>query len=229
MMTNVSLAGLSREIQRFKADADKKIRLASYQTLTQLAEDSRDKLKSTFSKYFPDKDGIKKNAGVMNAITHPKSVDKSNPSNPQIKIYAKDSIDFMEEQEFGGERLPAPGAKTRATPFLETKREGRNDKGKITGKLSIKNIMKSINSGSRVKYKRGTHHKPKPFLMTAKSGHRMVAIRTGANRFPIVPIYHFDVKTRYRKRWGFFETIEGVVVSSTNRVFHEKLEKLIDK
>lgn len=74
MMTSVSFGNLSREIQKFKAEADKKIRLASYQTLTQLAEDSRDKLKSTFSKYFPDKDGIKKNAGVMNAITHPLSL-----------------------------------------------------------------------------------------------------------------------------------------------------------
>lgn len=203
-------------------DTQKRIRNAAYKTLENVAERSRRAVIANYFKKFPDENGIHKNKGVPQQVTK----SRVNKEKLEISLYTKDKIDFMYDQEFGGERKSKYG-ETKAVPFLSTRQEGRNSRGGMKSAYSVKTLMQKALSSSGKTAKRSG--KPKPFLMTTKSGHRIIAQRTGKNRLPIKPLYHFDKKVKIRPRWDFVKTVEGVTVHYIEKTFEKELQKVIDK
>lgn len=228
MMTNFS--GVARQIEKFANDANKTLRLASYNTLGRLAKESRRQIIANYPKLFPDENGIRKNKGVPKQVVYDNKVDKSIPNNPSLRIYANDKISFMEKQEFGGSKSGGTMGKTSAVPFSESLRTMRRGTQGMKDKYTIRQVMASVKQAIRPTLKSGKrtgNAKPKPFFMETKSGHSMVAIRQGKKRFPVLPLYHFDVKRTWRKRWDFLKTIDGVVVSMTDKFYSEELQKIL--
>lgn len=211
-----------KTLNKCVADTQKQIRNAAYKTLEGVAERARRAVIANYFKKFPDENGIHKNKGV------PQQVTKSgvNKDKMEISLFTKDKISFMFDQEYGGERSGKSGAK-KAVPFLSTRQEGRNSRGGMKQAYSVKTLMEKALSHSGKSSKRSG--KPKPFLMTTKSGHRIIAQRTGKNRLPIKPLYHFDQKVKIRPRWDFVKTVEGVTVHYIEKTFEKELQKVIDK
>lgn len=216
-----SAKDFSKTLDKCVADTQKKIRLAAYRTLENVAERSRKAVIANYFKKFPDENGIVKNKGVPQQVTKSK-VDKEKL---QIRLYTKDKISFMYDQEFGGERTSKFG-KTKAVPFLSTRQEGRNSRGGMKSAYSVKTLMQKALTHSANKAK--SSGKPKPFLMTTKSGHKILAQRTSKKRLPIKPLYHFDRKVKIRPRWDFVKTVENITVRYIDKTFEQQLKKAMD-
>lgn len=216
-----SAKDFSKTLDKCVADTQKKIRLAAYRTLENVAERSRKAVIANYFKKFPDENGIVKNKGVPQQVTKSK-VDKEKL---QIRLYTKDKISFMYDQEFGGERTSKFG-KTKAVPFLSTRQEGRNSRGGMKSAYSVKTLMQKALTHSTNKAK--SSGKPKPFLMTTKSGHKILAQRTSKKRLPIKPLYHFDRKVKIRPRWDFVKTVENITVRYIDKTFEQQLKKAMD-
>lgn len=212
----------SKVLDKCVADTQKRIRLAAYKTLENVAERGRRAVIANYFKKFPDENGITKNKGVPQQVTKSR-VDKTNLS---ISLYTKDRISFMYDQEFGGERKSKTG-KTKAVPFLSTRQEGRNSRGGMKSSYSVKTLMDKAMSHANRQAKRAG--KPKPFMMTTKSGHKILAQRTSKNRLPIKPLYHFDRKVKIRPRWDFVKTVENITVRYIDKTFDEELKKAMSK
>lgn len=233
-MSVVAFSQLGNELDKFVADSQKKMRLASYKTLTELAKQSREEIAKAYFKRFPDENGIRKNKGIPRQIVYDHNINKSIPNNPSIRIYATDKIDFMDKQEFGGDLTGGKKGANASVPFTASLKKMRSGTKGMKPKYSIKEVMSAVKKAMSPSLKgdgdekRG-HKKPKPFFMETKSGHTMVAIRTGRARKPIMPLYHFDRKRHFQERWGAIETIDKVVVSMTNKVWGEMLKKVLDK
>lgn len=204
------------------ADVQKSVRYAAYKTLENVAERSRRAVIANYFKKFPDENGIVKNKGVPKQVTKSK-VDKEKL---EISLFTKDKISFMYDQEFGGERRGSVG-KSKAVPFLSTRQEGRNSRGGMKSAYSVKTLMQKALSSSTKHARRAG--KPKPFLMTTKSGHTIIAQRTGKGRLPIKPLYHFDRKVKIRPRWDFVKTVENITVRYIEKTFGNELKKSLDK
>ena len=170
-------------------DIQKSVRFAAYKTLESVAERSRRAVIANYFKKFPDENGIKKNKGVPQQVTK----SKVNKEKLEISLFTKDKIGFMADQEYGGERTGKEGRK-KAVPFLSTRQEGRNSRGGMKSAFSVKTLMQKALSHSGMKAVNSG--KPKPFLMTAKSGHTMIVQRAGKDRLPIKTLYHFDKKVK---------------------------------
>lgn len=229
----IGFSQLGRELNKFVADSQKKMRLASYKTLNRLAFESKKKIKEDYPKHFPDENGIKKNKGVANLVLYDRNIDKSIPNNPSIRVFAADAISFMEKQEFGGTISGGKMGSSAAVPFQQSLRKMRSGTKGMKEEFSVSHVMTAAKAavGASLKGggKRTGNKPPKPFFMETKSGHTMVAIRKGKKRNPIMPLYHFDKKRTFRPRWDFFKTIDGVVVSMTEKVWGEELKKVLDK
>lgn len=217
-----SAKDFGRTLDKCIADTQKKIRLAAYKTLESVAERSRRAVIANYFKKFPDENGIVKNKGVPKQVTK----SKVNKENLSINLYTKDKISFMYDQEFGGERKSEMG-KTKAVPFLSTRQEGRNSRGGMKTAYSVRTLMDKAMSHSTARAKRAG--KPKPFLMTTKSGHKILAQRTGKNRLPIKPLYHFDRKVKIRPRWDFVKTVENITIRYIDKTFNDELKKVLSK
>lgn len=202
------------------SDIQKSVRLAAYKTLESVAERSRRAVIANYFKKFPDENGIKKNKGVPQQVTK----SRVNKEKLEISLFTKDRISFMADQEYGGERTGQEGRK-KAVPFLSTRQEGRNSRGGMKSAFSVKTLMQKALSHASMKSKNSG--KPKPFLMTAKSGHTMIVQRAGKDRLPVKPLYHFDKKVKIRPRWDFVKTVEGITVRFIEKTFEKELEKAI--
>lgn len=203
-------------------DVNKSLRLATYKALEQTAEDARNEIIKQYSKQFPDENGIKKNKGVPQQVTHGK-VDKAKL---RIEIFAKDKISFMDDQEFGGERRGTSGG-SRAVPTLETMQQGRTSRGTMKQAWSINRLMTAaMRSETERSRKAG---KPKPFIMTSKSGHNMLVRRENKARDSIKVLYHFDKKVQIRPRWEFVKTVEGITAHNLEKNFNQSLEEALKK
>ena len=217
-----SSKGFSAALDKAVADTQKKIRHAAYITLEKVAERGRNALIANYPKKFKDENGIIKNKGVPKQVTK----SKVNKTNLSIELFTKDSISFMYDQQYGGERTGKGGAK-KAVPFLKTQQIGRTSKGTMKKGFQISTLMKKALDHETAKRTGG--HKPKPFIMTARSGHKMLSVRLGKARTPIQPLYHFDKKTKIRPRWDFVKTVEGVTVHYIDKTFEQCLKKEMEK
>jgi len=231
MITNFNQ--LPGALNKFVADSQKKMRLATYNTLGGLAKKARLQIIAEYPKRFPDENGIRKNKGVPKQIYYDNKVDKSIPNNPSIGIHASDKISFMAKQEFGGTLTSGTQGGSAAVPFSHSLRKMRQGTRGMKAKYSVSEIVSSAKQAIQPSLKHGTirrgNRPPQPFFMTTKSGHTMVAIRDGKKRLPIMELYHFDKKRKFRPRFGFFETVEGVVASSVNEMWHNELKKVLDR
>ena len=210
----------SKALESAIEDTKKKIRFAAYRTLEQVAERSRNAIIANYTKKFPDQNGVVKNKGVPKQVTHSK-VDKKNLS---IELYTKPNISFMYDQEYGGDRSGKNGAK-KAVPFLETMQKGRTNRGTMKQGYRISTLMKKALDHETAKRTGG--HKPKPFLITTRSGHHALAVRDTKKRKPLTFLYHFDRKVKIRPRWDFIKTVEGVVVHTIDKEFEKSLKKAL--
>lgn len=221
-MINCALKDLPKLLNKQMADVQKAVRLATYKALEKTAEDARDAIIAQYAKQFPDENGIKKNKGVPQQVTHSK-VDKAKM---RIEIFAKDKINFMDDQEFGGERRGASGG-SRAVPTLETRQQGRTTRGNMKQAWSIKNLMTAAMRAETEKSRKAG--KPKPFIMTSQSGHHMLVRRENKARDSIKVLYHFDKKVQIRPRWDFIKTVEGVTAHNMEKNFNNELEAALKK
>lgn len=232
-MDIIPYSQLSNALNKYVADGQKKIRLAMYKTLGDLGKLSRQEIIKTYPKKFPDENGIRKNKGIPKLVVYDNKVDKSIPNSPSIRIYAKDEISFMEKQEFGGELNGGTYGRNAAVPFTDSLKKMRSGTKGMKDKYTIKEVYQAARKAIKPSLKHGSikrgHRPPQPFFMETKSMHTMVAIREGRNRLPVMPLYHFDRKRRFRPRWDFFETVEGVVVSMADQLWGEELKKAFDK
>lgn len=221
-MINCSIKDLPKLLKKQMADVNKSVRLATYKALEQTAEDARKAIIANYSKKFPDENGIKKNKGVPQQVTHGK-VDKAKL---RIELFAKDKINFMDDQEFGGERSGTTGG-SRPVPTLETRQQGRTSRGTMKQAWSIKTLMGAALKAETEKSRKAG--KPKPFIMESKSGHHMLVRRQTKDRDSIKVLYHFDKKVQIRPRWDFIKTVEGITAHNMEKNFNVELEAALKK
>lgn len=219
-MISCSFQTLGKELKRQQSAIMKVVRRASYKTLEDLAEASRTRIISNYPSIFKDQNGVHKNQGV------PKMTGKTKVNKQRMSIDVgwamRKSVDFMDDQEFGGVRKGMNGG-AKAQPTWFAQRLGRTSTGKMKAGMSVKNLMDNI-----IKYedKRSKERGiPRPFLMTARNGHKMIARRKTKDRDSYEVLYHLDHKVRIRKRWKFAETVKGVVIAYKEQFFKNYIEE----
>lgn len=213
-----------KEFNKMVADGQKAVRQSIYQTLEITAEKSRNAVIANYPKAFKDKNGIRKNKGIPK-MTSKSKVDKKNLS-ISLGWGQKQGKNFMDDNEFGGERTGARGG-SRPMPSLELQKMGRTSSGKMKQGLKISKLMSLVKKHENKRSKeKGT---PKPFMMKTKSGHHMLVRRNGKSRDSILGLYHFDKKVQVRPRWNFMKTVEGVTVHTLDKTLVAQLEKNLSK
>lgn len=229
----VSFSQLPKALDRFVERTNKGIRLATYQTLKALAFNARKEVIKEYPKHFPDENGIKKNKGVPRMLMY-SDIDKSVANAPSIRLYGKPEMEFMEKQEFPQTLVGGTKGKSAAIPITDSLKKMRRGTRGMKDEFSISQVMsaakKAIKPTLKTKRRKGVHNPPNPFFMKTKNGHTMVVKRQGISKNPVIPLYHFHETRRYEKnRWDFFKTVEGVVVSMTDKIWGEKLNKVLDR
>lgn len=213
-----------KDFSKMLVGIDKGVKFAAYKTLEQTAERARSAIIANYAKKFPDENGVRKNKGVPK-MTSKTKVDKKNMS-IGLNWGQKQNVDFMDDQEFGNERTGLNGG-SRAMPTWVAQRQGRKASGRMKVSYSVKNLMEQI-----MKYENNRSKetgKPKPFLMTAKNGHHMIARRRTKARNSFDVLYHFDNKVKIRPKWDFVKTVDGVTVHTIEKTFVKNLENVMNK
>lgn len=215
-----SFSVFNKDFTKMLNGIDKNVRLAVYKTLEQTAEKARSAIIANYPKKFPDENGVVKNKGVPK-MTSKTRVDKKNMS-ISLNWGQKKNVDFMDDQEYGAERKGLNGG-SRAMPTWVAQRMGRKASGRMKAGYSVKNLMDQIMQYENKRSKETG--KPKPFLMTSKSGHHMIARRRTKARDSFDVLYHFDRKVKIRPRWDFVKTVEGIAVHTIDKTFVKNLEE----
>lgn len=219
-MIRCSFSDFGKTIQKYHESYLKIGRQSMYQTLEQLAEGSRNQIIKLYPRKFKDENGVHKNQGVPKMITKSK-VNKEEKSITMWWAHNRD-IDFMDDQEFGNPARTGKDGASKALPTWKAQQEGRTNTGRMKANYNIKQLMAKIMSYENKRSKE--LGKPKPFIMTAKSGHHMLARRQTKARDSYFIMYHFDQKVRIRKRWNVVETIDKYCVFNRERLFFQNIE-----
>lgn len=217
----IDFKNLGKELIKNAENAKKAVRHACYRSLEITAEQSRNAIIANYPKKFKDENGIRKNKGVPK-LTSKGKVDKQKLS-IELTWGKKQDLDFMDDQEFGGERGGKFG-KSKAVPDIETQKKGRTATGKMKDAYSIKKLMSAAIKAETNRSK--SSGKPKPFVMATKSGHHMLVRRKTKKKKPLEILYHFDRKVKVRPRWDFVKTVEGVTIHNLEKNFIKQLEKI---
>lgn len=224
-MIQCSFDKFGKTIQEYYKSYLKIGRQSMYQTLEQLAEGSRNQIIKLYPRKFKDENGIQKNKGIPKMISKSK-VDKKDNSITVWWAHNR-NIDFMDDQEFGNPARTGKDGASKALPTWKAQQDGRGSSGKMKANYNIGKLMSKIIAYEN-KRSRETG-KPKPFIMTAKSGHHMLARRQTKARDSFVVLYHFDKKINIRKRWNVVETIDNYCVFNRERLFLQNIENNMKK
>jgi len=141
----------------------------------------------------------------------------------------KRSLEFMADHEFGGRRKPHGGNRALALPRSEmTSKSFRTSKGRVKRRYKPEIMIKKIKAQAATSRKRkwGKWRKPKPFLVTFKSGHQAIAVRKDkTKRFPLSLLYQFhhdaDIKKTYDFEKAVHETTRrniGLIIAELTKV-----------
>ena len=123
----------------------------------------------------------------------------------------KRSLDFMADHEYGGRRKPHGGNRALALPrpWLTTK-SFRTSRGRVKRRYKPEMLIKKIRAQAMAPRKRkwGRYRKPRPFLVTFKSGHQAIAIRKyKEKRLPLDLLYEFHTEATIKKLYRFEEAV----------------------
>ena len=135
---------------------------------------------------------------------------------------------YMVRQEEGGDHTPER-SRLLAIPTTEYEDQGiRGAGGGILKRYLPSELLHPGTSKSRRRAGRGimsdTLAKPTPFVMKARSGHILIAIREGADRYPLKFLYSLKDRARVKPRFQFQEQVQQQVDSNIDREFDAAMD-----
>jgi hypothetical protein len=130
----------------------------------------------------------------------------------------KKSLGFMADHEFGRKRKPHKGRALALPRTGVTIKAFRTSKGRVKRRYKPETVIKKIKAQATNTRKRrwGRYRKPRPFLVTFKSGRRAIAVRKDKTKRAFVResgdtgallLYEFQKDADIKKRYGFEETV----------------------
>lgn len=157
-------------------------------------------------------------------------VEKATKQNLSARIYTLDWL--MAYMETGGTVRPFKSDHL-WIPTLAARR-GDSFEGVLKPGMRPKLIRRWIDNEQKGKKRRrkkagkGKYKKPRPFMITGKSGKKLVVVRQFADkRLPIIPLYVLAKQARQYARWGFGETVDEVVAKRFRPAFFKNFEKAL--
>jgi hypothetical protein len=140
---------------------------------------------------------------------------------------------FMEKQETGAQRAirsqgrATGGNKRQAVPVDDTglrTASGAIKKAKRPGAL-LKDYGKLPDRRTGRKW--GRKRRPKPFIMAAKNGASLVAIRTGAARNPVRVLFTLTSRIKVNPRFEFRTTVENYAATHFYKIFKKNMAEAL--
>ncbi len=207
----------SKTIEAMGRVQRKQIPFVAAVSLTRLAQKSQKGVKKNMKKSF-----TLRSPRVIKGVRI-KPAKKNDFFKGTIQSQVNELDDFMVQHETGKDKTPG-GSKALAIPTKFQQQTGRTSTGKMKVSKRPKRLLKK---GVAKKRKWGRHKKPKPFIMTFKSGKQAIVIRKGKDKLPVRTLYSFKSSAKIDKKLKLEEITNATAKRNYSRVFYNEYQKAI--
>jgi hypothetical protein len=210
---------IEKTIREVSSLAEKQVPYAMAQTFTALAKGSQAAIRAGMPARFT----IRSRWEQMGVRIEParKADVKSTGS---CEAIVKDIDPYMTRQEKGG--IKSVRGKRLAIPERAAAAAMRSGSGAIAKKWKPGELLKDFGKERKSYGRRGTHRKPKPFII-ARGGSVAIAIRRLDGRYPLKYLYTLVPQAHVKPRFDFEKTVRAFVAQNYEKTFAANLEAAI--